>query len=114
MSFENLKRYVKINPFSTIVYTCAGIGAGISLIDGIDWSDIPSLGFSATAVAIGMVAGKMKQTAYEKVGEMIQDSGFIYPVVNNELVRKLAKVYAQEHNLMEEFNAALRTHSIKL
>ena len=113
---RNAVRFVKIDPIvSSLViagYSLAGQSIGYSLADGINKNDIPSLAMSGGILILGTIPGVISQKRYKRVVDLIERDGFDSAVPYKNL-RRIARTYAQEHDLMKYYNSALERHSLQ-
>ena len=106
-----------MNPIATATYTICGTSTGITLVDilsdgKIDSGNIVALSLAGLA-AIGVTASSMYQKrAYDNTSQLIEEYGFTPEILQNRRTRKLAKIFADERNRVNEYQYALEQYQL--
>ncbi len=109
MALEKIVSFAKVNFDSLIAYTVSAGLSGLTLADGFQTEDLKFLGIQALIGGYGALIQKHHQNEYNFIGDSIEKDGF-NDVVKDKKDRRLARIYAKENNLMEQFKSALETY----
>ena len=115
--FKTLKKCVQLNPINTATYTICGTSTGINLADiltdgKIDSGNIVALGLAGLAAGIATVSFVYQKRAYDNTCQLIEEYGFTPEILQRRRTRKLAKIFADEHNRVDEYQHALEQYQL--
>jgi hypothetical protein len=115
--FQALKKYVQLNPINTATYTICGTSTGITLVDilsdgKIDSGNIVALGLAGLAVIGATVSSMYQKRVYDNTCQLIEEYGFTPEILQNKRTKKLAKIFAEEHDRVDEYQAALKQYQL--
>ncbi|MAG50465.1 hypothetical protein CL621_02395 [archaeon] len=106
MALEKIVSFAKVNFDSLIAYTISTGLVGLTLKDGFQTEDLKFLGVQLFIAGYGALIQKQHQNEYIFIGDVIKKDGFGV-VIGNKKDRRLAKIYAKENNLMDQYNLEL-------
>ncbi len=111
MSLEKLITIAKVNPLEVIGGSLLAVFTGIGAVTVFQSGElnISNIASFATAGMAGIlvkytISHNMKE--YKEIGSLIKQYGFNNEVMSDNQTRWVAKVYAKENNLLDEYNQA--------
>jgi len=116
INFKDIKHFVKVNPFNSLMYGAIGVGLGINITNiasrgKIGLEDILALGALGFATLVNTGNAIYRMRGYNSAKKDIEKDGFQPLDFHDSYRKKFAKIYAEEHEKVDEFNAALTNYA---
>ncbi len=113
--FKSIKKYVQFNPINTVTYTICSTTTSITLVDILSEGKIDTVNIAALSLtglaAIGATASSIyRKMAYDATCRLIKKYGFFREILQDKRSRKLVKIFAEEHNRIDEYQHALEQY----
>ncbi len=105
-ALEKIIKFVKTNPITTAIYGVTGANIALTLSDGISLGDVLPLVVSGLLATIATSSAVQRKVISDALGAIIEYHGF-NEIVKSKEGRKVARIYAEKHGLMEDYTAAM-------
>ena len=104
---DNLTKYIRLNPLEILTYASVGILIGFKFWkffdDGLNKMDYIQLGLGGLAGLLSVVSCGIKRASYERIGQIIRESGISQDLLRNREAKRMARIYCLENGLEREF-----------